>query len=149
MIDYSRDAMEPVQFSHFVSSFALLSSHEDATSNTTNATNGLFLILALSGTVADRRYRKRGGGGSTKMDKILLASGISLWIVLLVVLGIRGQVEVIGSRSYQFIVVLFALCNSIGGHFVAGTHYRSCPDCRRQSSESQIKQFCTVVVRSL
>ena len=110
MIDYSRDAMEPVQFSNFVSSFTLLSPNETTTSDTTNALNGVLLILALSGAVADWKYRRRGGSGSTKTDKLVLASGVSLCIVLLVVLGFRGaSAEGIGSISGQFLVVIFAL----------------------------------------
>jgi len=147
LLTYSAEPTEPPRFHSFVSSFFLLSPDANVlhTSDTTNATTGLLFILAIFGAVSDWKYKRRGGNGSTKTDKTLLASGVSLCVVLLVVLGIRGaSAEAIGSLAAEFMIVIFALWQFHRWSFRRRNPlFVAIPIPVDQSPGSQIKQFCT------
>lgn len=61
-----------------------------ATSDTSSAGWGLCLILAFVGLFIDLRYQERGGMRPTKKHKVYFLVALSLFVVLLVAVGIMG-----------------------------------------------------------
>jgi len=111
-ITYSREETEPLQFSRFVASFALLSPSANAltTASPENSTSGLLMILAIVGAVIDWRYKRRGGVKPTKKDRLYFLAAVLLCGMTVGGLGIGGaSAEALGSLTGFLTVLLFAL----------------------------------------
>ena len=89
LLCYSFEKTEPLQFTQFVKSFALISPDANTEANPANLL-GIFIIWAIWGAVVDSGYKKRGGVKPTRNDKIGLLSAIGFSVVAMVALGLYG-----------------------------------------------------------
>ena len=108
LITYSPDPTEPVAFSQFAASFAVLSSN--ALPPPPQNYSGIFILWALWGAIVDWRYIRRGGIKPNKNDKLGVLAAIGLCIAVIVFVGIRGaSAESIGSMTGLFLTLIFSL----------------------------------------
>ena len=109
LMAYSPETTEPLQFTRFVRSFALISPDANAEANPANL-SGIFIIWAIWGAIVDSGYKRRGGVRPTRNDKIGLLSAIGLSVVTMVALGLYGASgEALGHLTALFLALIFPL----------------------------------------
>lgn len=71
----------------------------------------VFLILAwgIWGAVADSQYRKLGGIGPAKSDRIVFSIAVTLSVVILVLIGVSSGAAALGSATAYTLAFLFGL----------------------------------------
>jgi len=107
IVTYSADPTEPLPFSRFVASFALIAT--SANSPQPNM-SGVLLLWALWGAVIDWRYIRRGGMRPSRNDKIGVLAALGFCTVVMALLGIRGASgESLGSMAGLCITLIFSL----------------------------------------
>lgn len=69
---------------------------------------GIFAVWALWGFIIDLRYRKRGGIGPTRAERILFWICLTVVVAVAAVAGVRaGSAELIGSFSVYLLLAFF------------------------------------------
>jgi hypothetical protein len=107
IVTFSPSANEPVPFTQFAHSFALL----DASANTPPPNfSSIFLLWAIWGAVVDWKYVRRGGARATRSDRLCGLAAVGLGAALLVFLGVRGaSAESLGSITALVGTLVFSL----------------------------------------
>jgi hypothetical protein len=106
--NYSSEPNEPLQFSRFVASFALLSPSANAAPP--NPSNAIMMILGIVGAVLDWKYKRRGGVKPTKKARLYFLLAAVFCLAFLTFLGLRGaSAESLGTLCGLLFIWLFAL----------------------------------------
>jgi hypothetical protein len=107
IITFSASPIEPLPFSQFAQSFALI--NPIANTPLPNP-SGLFLLWAGWGAIVNVRYVRRGGVRATKNSKIALLAAVGLGIALIAVAGFRGaSAYSLGSLMATIGTLIFSL----------------------------------------
>jgi hypothetical protein len=104
---FASDEAEPAAFSDFARSLKFLDPKGNAIQPPIG--NSLILLAALVGAVFDWRYIRLGGARPTRTEKGYLALTIGICLLALVVLGLLGRSETLGSLSGLLTVWVFGV----------------------------------------
>jgi hypothetical protein len=106
---YSQETTEPLLFTQFVGTFALISPEANTETNPANL-SGIFILWAIWGAIVDWGYVKRGGVRPTRNDKIGVLAAIGLSIVAMVALSLYGaSPEALGHMTALLLALIFPL----------------------------------------